>query len=90
MPRPPGVVEAAQGLHVVDVLAAVEQVTDALRIDLQRRHLLPEPLRHGRIGQLELGGGQLAHQQEHQLLFLALTEAAVEGLSHSAPAPDVA
>ncbi|MEY3928642.1 MAG: hypothetical protein RLZZ516_352 [Cyanobacteriota bacterium] len=87
MPRPPVVIEAAQGFHVVHVLAAVEQLADALRIDLQRSHLLPEALGHGRIGQLELSRCQLSHQQEHQLLFLALTEAAVEGLSHRCRCP---
>lgn len=87
MPRPPVVVEAAEGLHIVHILAAIEQVADPLWIDLQRRHLPPEPIGHGRIGQLELGGSQLAHQQKHQLLFLAFTEAAVEGLSHRCRCP---
>jgi len=57
----PGVIERTQRFTVVDVLAAIEQLGDALGIDLQGVHFVPEALRHGRIGQLELSCRQLPH-----------------------------
>jgi len=79
----PGVIERAQCFAVVDVLPAIEQVGDALGVDLQGVHLIPEALRHRPIGQLELGCRQLPHQQKHQLLLLAFSKAAVKGWLHS-------
>jgi hypothetical protein len=79
----PLLIQGAQAVAVVDVLAPVEKGGDPLRIDLQGRHLLPEALGHLRVGQLELSGRQLAHQQEHQLLLLAFGKAALK----SAAAP---
>jgi len=80
----PLLIQGPQGIAVVHVLAAVEQGGDALRIDLQGRHLLPEALRHLRVSQLELRGRQLPHQQEHQLLLLALGKAALKGAAAAA------
>lgn len=86
----PLLIQDPQGIAVVHVLAAVEQGGDALRIDLQRGHLLPEALGHARIGQLELGCRQLTHQQEHQLLLLAFGKGAREPLAESPlPVPTV-
>ncbi|MEB3276326.1 MAG: hypothetical protein VKM92_05095 [Cyanobacteriota bacterium] len=75
----PGVIERAQRFAVTHVLSAIEQLGDALGIDLQGVHLIPEALRHCRIGQLELGCRQLPHQQKHQLLLLAFGKAAIKG-----------
>lgn len=82
---PPAVVEGSQRFAVGHVLTAVEQGGDALRVDLQRGHLIPQPLGHGGIGPFELGGSQLAHQQEHQLLLLAFGKGALKGVIHRFP-----
>lgn len=71
----PKIVEGLQPLAITWILAAVQQMGDALRIDPQGRHLIPEPLGHRPMGQLELGAGQLACQEQHQLLLLAGREA---------------
>jgi len=71
----PKVVEVLQPLAIGGVLAAVQQMGHPLRIDPQGRHLIPEPLGHPPVGQLELGAGQLPCQQQHQLLLLAGREA---------------
>jgi hypothetical protein len=71
-------VEHDQGSPVGHVLAPVQQGSDPLRIDLKGRNLLPQPRCHRGMGQLDLGCRKLAHQQKHQLLFLAFGEAAIE------------
>lgn len=60
----PGVVGGTKGPMIVGVDPAVEQRSDALRVDLQQGHLLPEPLTAGGIGTTELGVGELPHQME--------------------------
>ncbi|NBW63830.1 MAG: hypothetical protein EBR33_12065 [Synechococcaceae bacterium WB4_1_0192] len=77
---PPLLIEHPQGSPVGDVLPAVEQGGDALGVDLQGGHLLPEPFGHRLVRQLKLRRRQLAHQQEHQLLFLAFGEGSLEPL----------
>lgn len=81
----PVVVKSPKGLSIVCILPSVEQGRDALRVDLQGIHLIPEPLRHLRVSQFELGGCQLAHQQKHQLLLFAFGKSAREGLLHLLP-----
>jgi hypothetical protein len=55
----PGLVFRDQRGPVVALEAAVHQVHDPLRIDLQGCRFLPEPLAAGAIGPLELGFDQL-------------------------------
>jgi hypothetical protein len=59
----------------VEIVAAVEQPDDPLRVDLQGRNLLPEPLDPGLVGPGELGVGQLTHEGDHELAELALVGA---------------
>jgi hypothetical protein len=56
---------------VVVVADAVHQGGDPLGIELQGRHLLPQPPAALPVGAHELGVHQLAGEQEHQLLLLA-------------------
>jgi hypothetical protein len=86
VPLPPEVIERPQGCHVGAVLAALEQGGDALRVDVQRSCVLPKPSAPRVVGQLELGHGQLPHQQKHQWLFRAKVGSAVSvGVVDPAP-----
>ncbi len=80
--EPPVVVEGPQGFPVVDVLASVQQRRDAIGVDLQRGHFIPEPLAHRGTGQFELGRCQLSDQQEYQLLLFAFSKAAHKVVLH--------
>jgi hypothetical protein len=55
-------------------VAAVEQGGDAIRIEFEQGHFLPEPVGELAIGPGELRLGELAHQVEHQLLLLQVGE----------------
>lgn len=70
----PARIQGHQALAVVAGLTAVEQGGDAVRIDLQHRHFLPEPTAELPIGTHEHGFGQLTDQGEHQLLLLEFGE----------------
>lgn len=73
-------VDLRHGLAIAVITDAVEQGRDPFRIDLEGRHLLPEPLAALPVGQQELGLGQVAGEQEHQLLLLESGEALLPGL----------
>jgi hypothetical protein len=63
-------------IHLVHLLLigvvghAIEQVDEAIGIQIQGCRLLPELLGAGLVGPLELGLGQLAGEEEQQLTFL--------------------
>jgi len=65
---------SAEGRVVVDVLTALEQMQDAIGIEIQGGHLLPEPLRQLLVGLIELGMGELMHQQSEQMALLQCLE----------------
>jgi hypothetical protein len=73
---PPLLIQRRQFCPIARVLTAIEQPGDPVGIDPQGLDLLPDPPAEGRLGLIELGSGQLAHQQEHQLLLLQLGEGA--------------
>lgn len=75
-------VKAVHRFHlaaVVVVADAVDQGRDPIRIQLQGRHLLPQPLAALPVGPHDLGVNQLAAEQEHQLLLLAGRRAQLPG-----------
>jgi hypothetical protein len=71
----PARIKGHQALAVVAGLTAVEQGGDAIWIDLQQRHFLPEAAGQLPVSAHELGFGQLAHKCEHQLLLLDFSKA---------------
>lgn len=83
---PPRLIQLGQDRRVMDVVAAVKQPGDPISIDVQGGHLLPEPITDLRMGLLDLGGGQLAHEQKHQLLLLAVAERPLKAAGPIRPA----
>jgi hypothetical protein len=81
MPGAPLVIQHAQSSPVIHILAAIQQGRDPLRIDLQGGHFLPQPSGHRPMAKFKLGRRQLAHEQKHQLLFLALSKAACKSMA---------
>lgn len=66
---------------------AIKQVDDPVWIQIERRHLLPEPLGALLVGPQELGLHQLAGEQEDQLALLQGRKAEARRLSLPPAAP---
>jgi hypothetical protein len=82
MRLPAEVVPMVHRLHLPSVVVigdAVHQRRDPVRIELQGRHLLPQAQAALPIGAHDLGIHQLAGEQEHQLLLLAVRKAQLPG-----------
>lgn len=68
-------IHGGKSLPILGIRAAVEEGDEAIRVEIQGRHLPPEPLGAGAVGPHELRFGQLAHEQEQELLLLQIGEA---------------
>jgi len=67
----PGIILFGYRLAVAAVEAAIEQMEDSIRIDLQGSHFTPEAIRAFGIGARKLSIHELLRQQQNQRLLLA-------------------